>query len=149
MPNITIDGKPVETALPVGDLPPSVDEMLPILEQSLNDTIQVVESFNQVTGAVINRQSQYLLRFKHSIEAERALNLEAQTKLNEENRRLNEEKVEMERQLTVIREREETLNDNLEALRESKEMNEAENSKKLKRTYDNMKHLHQTCEEAG
>ena len=64
MPNITIDGKPVETGLPVGDLPSSTDGMLPILEQSLNDTIQVVEAFNQVTGAVINRQSQYLLRFK-------------------------------------------------------------------------------------
>ena len=138
VPNITIDGKPVETALPTGGLPPSVDGMLPILEQSINETIQVVESFNQVTGAVINRQSQYLLRFKHSVEAERALNLEAQAKMNEENRRINEEKVEMERQLTVIREREETLNDSLEALRESKEITDAENSKKLKRTYDNM-----------
>ena len=138
MPIITIDGKQVETALPVGDLPPSADEMLPILEQSLNDTIQVVESFNQVTGAVINRQSQYLLRFKHSIETERALNLEAQARLNEENRRLNEEKVEMERQLTVIREREETLTDSLEALRETKEVNETENANKLKRTYENM-----------
>ena len=149
MPNITIDGKPVETALPVGDLPPSVDGMLPILEQSLNDTIQVVESFNQVTGAVINRQSQYLLHFKHSVETERALNREAQTKLNEENRRLNEEKEAIERQLTVSREREEALNDNLEALRENKEIADAENSKKLKRTYDNMKHLHQTCEQAS
>ena len=67
MPSITIDGKPVETALPVGDLPSSAGGMLPILEQSLNDTIQVVEAFNQVTGAATDRQSQYLLRFKDAV----------------------------------------------------------------------------------
>ena len=148
LPTITIDDKEVITSVPVGDLPTSSDEMLPILEQSLNETFHVVESFHQVTGAVLNRQSQYLLRYKNAVETDRALKREAEAKLIEDNRRLNEEKQAIERQLDVCREREENINDSLETLRQSKELTEAETSRKLKRTCDNMRHLHESCEKA-
>ena len=149
LPTITIDDQEVVTSVPVGNLPASADEMLPILEKSFNETFHVVESFHQVTGAVLNRQSQYLLRYKNAVETDRALKRDAEAKLTEDNRRLNEEKREIERQLEAGREKEEDLNESLEVLRKSKDDAEAETSRKLKRTYDNMCHLHESCEKAS
>ena len=160
LPAITVDGRPVVTGPPndVG----TPDELLPILEQNLNETAQVMKVFTATSDALFNRQSQYLIKYRDAVNAERQLNRATMEQLTLENRRLTvqngeltidngrltEEKDTFERQLNVATERVETANDGLEMMRKTKEDNETEHMNNHKRTYDNMRHIHKVCEDA-